>query len=485
MDLNHACLPIPPRRPRWLRLSGLWTDVLRRTSQLSTFFVRLGGVHLMTVRKTSVSFAARLALLGLVSSVASIVAAGSAHAAPRTPKFGYAIDDYAGYDGARKCDPSAKPGVLAFQRLVLAAYPGTGAGSIGRACSSGGSSEHHEGRAWDWGVNASVPSQKAAADSAIQWLLAKDRHGHQAAMARRVGLMYLIWNRRIWMSGSGWSVYCVQKKRGCVDPDDGGERHPHSDHVHFSFSWAGARKQTTFWNPQRSMIAAIEAKPNSSGYWLLGRNGSIYSFAGAGYYGSLAARYPSNGYVAMASSSSGGGYWIANANGRVRRFGDAPRRPDAMGRNASVVDMAATPSGRGYWLLTRKGRVLPFGDAKRFGDLSEADSQLAGMAATPTGQGYWLTTAGGRTVAFGDAEQFGEAADVSAEVVGMAGTPSGEGYWMALSTGRVLAFGDASVDTRTPGASLTSPVTGITSTGHGYWLVTAMGRVVGFGDARR
>ncbi|MFP5297618.1 MAG: hypothetical protein ACLGHL_01350, partial [Actinomycetota bacterium] len=153
----------------------------------------------------------------------------SALANPPSGGFGPAIEGWTGYDGQEKCSPWAKPGVLAFRSMVLRAYPGTGAGGISRACNVGGQSEHKEGRAWDWTVNVSVPYQKAAAESLIDWLTDEDRYGNEAAMAKRLGIMYLIWNRKIWGAWGGWSTYCVPKPRGCVDPDDGGLRHPHTD----------------------------------------------------------------------------------------------------------------------------------------------------------------------------------------------------------------------------------------------------------------
>ncbi|MFC8817910.1 hypothetical protein [Streptomyces rochei] len=168
--------------------------------------------------------------------------------APTTPDFGPDIDPYAAYDPQRDCDPGAKPGLLAFRDLVLAAYSGTTSMGISRACGSGGQSEHKEGRAWDWGVN--VNSQGHLADDLIDWLHATDRHGNPHALARRFGIMYMIWNRHIWMANrpdAGWQPY-----RGA---------NPHTDHIHFSFSWAGARKETSWWNapvvPDRRQRLAV------------------------------------------------------------------------------------------------------------------------------------------------------------------------------------------------------------------------------------
>jgi len=151
---------------------------------------------------------------------------------PKTPNFGKSIDGYASYVGQSKCSPTARVGVTAFKNLVLATYPCTSHGGITRSCSGGGKSEHKEGRAWDWMVKYPHP----AADSLLKWLLATDKYGNKHANARRLGIMYMVWNRKIWGSykaSQGWRKYTGS--------------HPHTDHVHFSFSWAGANKQTSFW----------------------------------------------------------------------------------------------------------------------------------------------------------------------------------------------------------------------------------------------
>ena len=55
-------------------------------------------------------------------------------------------------------------------------------------------------------------------------------------MARRLGIQYVIWNKRIWGSynaSAGWRAYTGANK--------------HTDHVHISFTWAGANMNTSFW----------------------------------------------------------------------------------------------------------------------------------------------------------------------------------------------------------------------------------------------
>ena len=174
----------------------------------------------------------------LVTSMIAVLMLASltpaAQATPPEPDFGPIIDDYASYDGQSTCDPAAKPGVTAFMNMVLADQPSTGNYGISRNCNIGGTSEHKEGRAWDWRVYVGNP----AADTILNWLLATDQWGNAHALARRLGVMYAIWNQQIWRAyrpWDGWQPY--------------GGSNPHTDHVHFSFSWAGARSETTWWNP--------------------------------------------------------------------------------------------------------------------------------------------------------------------------------------------------------------------------------------------
>jgi hypothetical protein len=159
----------------------------------------------------------------------------SALAEPETPRFGPEIDAYAAYDGQDTCDPAPKAGTVALRAIFDEAY-GSHAGYIGRACDQGGRSEHKEGRALDYMLNVGNPQDREVANSILGWLLATDEHGNTHAMARRLGVMYIIFDKRIWSAynASGdWREY--------------GGSHPHTDHIHISQSWAGAGQQTTWW----------------------------------------------------------------------------------------------------------------------------------------------------------------------------------------------------------------------------------------------
>lgn len=153
------------------------------------------------------------------------------------------LDDYATQETtqAGQCDPVAKPGVLAFRKWVLAQYqenPGAPQ-NILRDCATGSPSEHWEGRAWDF----MIPSLDVG-QALVDRLLAPDASGRPHALARRAGIMYLIFNRRMWRaypSSAGPS--------GSWGPYNGPSAH--TDHVHMSFSWKGARGETSLYEALR------------------------------------------------------------------------------------------------------------------------------------------------------------------------------------------------------------------------------------------
>ncbi len=147
------------------------------------------------------------------------------------------IEPLAAYEPQRACEPTAKPGTLALRNLLTSTYQGSGNLGITRACSVGGTSEHKEGRAFDWAVNVNNPAQRAMAESFIERLFATDAQGNPYALVRRMGVMYLVWNEHIWSSyraSEGWRPYNGSS--------------PHTDHVHISLSKAGAAGTTSFWS---------------------------------------------------------------------------------------------------------------------------------------------------------------------------------------------------------------------------------------------
>lgn len=170
------------------------------------------------------------------------------------------IDPYQPRDPQRICDPSPKPGVVDFANLLLRSYPGTGSSGISRDCGVRGHSEHKEGRAFDWAVSVSNPEQRAAAEHALSALLATDEHGNAHAYFRRFGLMYIIWNRQIFSASSpaaGWRPYACNPAASYDDC--------HTRHVHFSFSKAGAQRETSWWTQGPPATGGTGSAPGAGG----------------------------------------------------------------------------------------------------------------------------------------------------------------------------------------------------------------------------
>ncbi|PWW21077.1 hypothetical protein JD79_00204 [Geodermatophilus normandii] len=170
---------------------------------------------------------------GLTTTLLLALPASAAAAGPTAPVAAPAtVEEPAPYVGQAICDPGAKPGTVALAELLVDHY-GTGSVGISRDCSVGGASEHKEGRALDWMLDAGDPAERAVAEDALAWLAGAGPDGEPAYAARRLGVMYVIWDREIWSPSRGWRPY-----RGAS---------PHTDHVHVSLSWAGAMGATSWW----------------------------------------------------------------------------------------------------------------------------------------------------------------------------------------------------------------------------------------------
>ena len=105
--------------------------------------------------------------------------------------------------------------------------------------------------------------------------------------------------------------------------------------------------------------------PSGNGYWLVARDGGIFTYGAAPYYGSTGSMHLNQPVVGMAATPSGNGYWLVAADGGIFAFGDAPYdgSTGSLRLNQPVVGMAATPSGNGYWLGAADGGVFAFGAA--------------------------------------------------------------------------------------------------------------------------
>ncbi len=231
-------------------------------------------------------------------------------------------------------------------------------------------------------------------------------------------------------------------------------------------------------------------RPVNGAMWLASTDGGVFA-VNAPFFGSLGGVRLAQPVVGMAPTPSAKGYWLVARDGGIFTFGDARffGSTGAMRLNQPVVGMAATPTGNGYWLVARDGGIFTFGDARFRGSTGNLrlNQPILGMAPTRSGNGYWLFASDGGIFTFGDARFHGSTGNLRLvqPIVGMTPTPTGRGYWMVARDGGIFTFGDARFLGSLGGRALPAPIVGMsaTATGNGYRLVDADGRVYSFGDA--
>ena len=153
------------------------------------------------------------------------------------------------YDEAKQCRKRPPDGIKAFERWLERNVPGETWG-ITRCerWGRGSYSLHAEGRAIDWHLDAGVAAERRAAMRLIRTLLARDRNGERAALARRIGVQGLIFDCKTWWAGAeelGRYSYCYKPNGDLRNNLD--RTQAHRDHIHIELNWDGARKRTSFW----------------------------------------------------------------------------------------------------------------------------------------------------------------------------------------------------------------------------------------------
>ena len=239
--------------------------------------------------------------------------------------------------------------------------------------------------------------------------------------------------------------------------------------------------------PFRPIVTAPVA--GNEGFWLLGKDGGVFSFGTAQYYGSIGYLGGAKQIVSMAADPDGTGYWFVSSDGGIFAY-KAPFWGSTGGIKLTkpIVGMAATPSGKGYWLVASDGGIFSFGDAGFYGSTGaiKLNKPIVGMTPTPSGKGYWLVATDGGIFAFGDAKFFGSTGSIQLNqpIVGMAATPTANGYWFVAKDGGIFSYGDAGFFGSAVNGN-PSDVVGMSATkaGQGYRVARADGSVTFFGNA--
>jgi N-acetylmuramoyl-L-alanine amidase len=69
----------------------------------------------------------------------------------------------------------------------------------------------------------------------------------------------------------------------------------------------------------------MAATRDSGGYWLVARDGGVFTFGDARFYGSAGSSPLPAPVISMVATGDGGGYWLVLGNGQILGFGDATR----------------------------------------------------------------------------------------------------------------------------------------------------------------
>lgn len=218
----------------------------------------------------------------------------------------------------------------------------------------------------------------------------------------------------------------------------------------------------------------LAAHPSQDGYWLLGRDGGVFTYGAATFYGSTGGMRLNAAVLGMVPTPSGNGYWFVAHDGGVFSFGDAGFFGSTGGLrlNAPIVDMAATPTGNGYWLVAIDGGVFAFGDARFLGSATGSGVATTGIVAAGDGNGYTLLGADGSLRAFGSAPALAGVA-IPGGAVDLALTPSEHGAWILGADGSIYTVGDAPFHGAATNDTLGAVALARTPGGTGYWIALA------------
>lgn len=178
----------------------------------------------------------------LVVAVALTVLPAAAVAA----KYDAPPEDYSSYQPQTECRKTARPGTKVLAAWIDRRFKGGAPLASVRSCSPG-TSEHKDGRAIDWSMNAKKANHRREVKRFLDRLFKADADGNAHALARRMGVMYIIWNDHMYAAYDEFekrdylSSSCKRLKRCSATLR-------HRDHVHISLSNPGSRGKTSWYD---------------------------------------------------------------------------------------------------------------------------------------------------------------------------------------------------------------------------------------------
>lgn len=235
---HEGMATIPPPRHRGSTRSGRAFRASRARNARSTHPSR----HLLTRLGRTKLRAAAVAAVTIAGLAFPLLSTSQSNAVPTPtkPTFTKAMEPLPKFDSEAGCHPGVKPGTARLASLIQRTYPGSETGTAAYCGSRSGASSHDDGRAIDWMRNSANPTQAAQVEAFINWLNADNY-----AMARRLGVMYIIWKKRIfgyYNTSRGWKT----QNMSCSGRS--GYTLCHYDHLHISLTIKGSLGATSFWN---------------------------------------------------------------------------------------------------------------------------------------------------------------------------------------------------------------------------------------------
>ena len=180
-------------------------------------------------------------VVALLVALSVVGAAPSAWARYDTPP-----EDYATYQPQTFCRRHVMPGTAELAGWINRRFDGGVARASLRACGSGGTSEHKDGRAIDWSMDATKPAHRAIVRAFLARLTQADADGNEDMLARRMGIMYVIWNDHMY---SAWNRFepTDYLSGGCKSLATCSATLRHRDHVHISLGRPAGRAETSWY----------------------------------------------------------------------------------------------------------------------------------------------------------------------------------------------------------------------------------------------
>ena len=82
-------------------------------------------------------------------------------------------------------------------------------------------------------------------------------------------------------------------------------------------------------------IVGMAATPDGQGYWLVARDGGIFTYGDAGFFGSHGGAHLNQPIVGMAANLDGQGYWLVASDGGIFSYGSSPTWGLTVGRTST------------------------------------------------------------------------------------------------------------------------------------------------------